>query len=94
MRESAGRGAGAHAARFRALARGGFALIRRRREIVRRHEMSSPRNRKHIAWKNVEREKLNPLIDREMVVGGRIMLARVLMKKGAHVPLHHTTTSR
>src|SRR5205809_8031695 len=44
---------------------------------------------KHIAWKNVEREQLNPLIDREMVVGDRIMLARVLLKKGAHVPLHH-----
>ncbi len=51
--------------------------------------MSSPAQSKHIAWKNVEREKLNPLIDREMVVGGKIMLARVLMKKGAHVPLHH-----
>jgi len=51
--------------------------------------MSSPAQSKHIAWKNVEREQLNPLIDREMVVGGRIMLARVLMKKGAHVPLHH-----
>src|SRR5438045_6700992 len=44
---------------------------------------------KHMAWKNVEREQLNPLIDREMVVGDKIMLARVLMKKGAHVPLHH-----
>ena len=43
---------------------------------------------KHIAWKNVEREQLNPLIDREMLVGNKIMLARVLMKKGAHVPLH------
>ena len=51
--------------------------------------MSNPAQSKHIAWKNVEREKLNPLIDREMVVGGKIMLARVLMKKGAHVPLHH-----
>ena len=51
--------------------------------------MSNAAQSKHIAWKNVEREKLNPLIDREMVVGGKIMLARVLMKKGAHVPLHH-----
>jgi quercetin dioxygenase-like cupin family protein len=51
--------------------------------------MSSPAQSKHIAWKDVERESLNPLIDREMVVGGKIMLARVLMKKGAHVPLHH-----
>jgi quercetin dioxygenase-like cupin family protein len=44
---------------------------------------------KHTAWKDVERERLNPLIDREMVVGDKIMLARVIMKKGAHVPLHH-----
>jgi quercetin dioxygenase-like cupin family protein len=51
--------------------------------------MSTAPQSKHIAWKNVEREKLNPLIDREMVVGAKIMLARVLMKKGAHVPLHH-----
>ena len=51
--------------------------------------MSTPPEPKHIAWKNVEREQLNPLIDREMVVGDKIMLARVLLKKGAHVPMHH-----
>ena len=51
--------------------------------------MNAETKSKHIAWKNVDREQLNPLIDREMVVGGRIMLARVLMKKGAHVPEHH-----
>ena len=50
--------------------------------------MSTPETFKYIPWKDVEREKLNPLIDREMVVGDRVMLARVLMKKGAHVPLH------
>jgi quercetin dioxygenase-like cupin family protein len=44
---------------------------------------------KYLPWKDVPREHLNPLIDREMVVGGKVMLARVLMKKGAHVPLHH-----
>ncbi len=51
--------------------------------------MSTPESSKYIPWKEVEREKLNPLIDREMVVGDQVMLARVLMKKGAHVPLHH-----
>jgi len=51
--------------------------------------MSDSAEMKFIAWKNVEREQLNPLIEREMVVGGKIMLARVLMKKGAHVPMHH-----
>jgi quercetin dioxygenase-like cupin family protein len=43
---------------------------------------------KYIPWNKVEREKLNDLIDREMVVGEKIMMARVIMKKGAHVPLH------
>src|SRR5260370_13135695 len=51
--------------------------------------MSTPAKSKHVAWKNVEREQLNPLIGREMVVGDKIILPRVLLKKGAHVPLHH-----
>ena len=51
--------------------------------------MSPTSEMKYIAWKNVEREHLNPQIDREMVVGDKVMLARVIMKKGAHVPLHH-----
>ena len=51
--------------------------------------MTTPTQPKYIAWKDVEREQLNPLIDREMVVSDKIMLARVIMKKGAHVPLHH-----
>ena len=44
---------------------------------------------KYIPWNKVDREKLNPLIEREMLYGRDIMLARVIMKKGAHVPLHH-----
>jgi quercetin dioxygenase-like cupin family protein len=44
---------------------------------------------KYIPWNTVEHEKLNDLIDREMVVGERLMLARVFLKKGAHVPQHH-----
>jgi len=44
---------------------------------------------KYIPWNTVERENLNPLIDREMLTGQNLMLARVIMKKGAHVPLHH-----
>ena len=50
--------------------------------------MSAAPGLKYIPWKSVERERLNPQIDREMVVGDKIMLARVIMKKGAHVPLH------
>ncbi|HUN64362.1 MAG TPA: cupin domain-containing protein [Candidatus Sulfotelmatobacter sp.] len=44
---------------------------------------------KYIPWKTVEHEQLNDLIGREMVVGDNLMLARVFLKKGAHVPLHH-----
>src|SRR5260221_13919179 len=44
---------------------------------------------KYIAWNQVEREHLNPLIDREMVYGQQIILARVFLKKDGHVPLHH-----
>lgn len=51
--------------------------------------MNAATRPKYIAWKNVEHEDLNPLLAREMVVGDNIMLARVFLKKGAHVPLHH-----
>jgi quercetin dioxygenase-like cupin family protein len=44
---------------------------------------------KYIPWTSVEHEKLNELIDREMIVGENLMLARVFLKKGAHVPEHH-----
>ena len=50
--------------------------------------MSEKTECKYIPWKNVEHEKLNDLIDREMVVGNKLMLARVFLKKGAHVPQH------
>jgi quercetin dioxygenase-like cupin family protein len=33
-------------------------------------------------------EKLNPLIDRQMVYGERSMLARIILRKGAMVPRH------
>jgi quercetin dioxygenase-like cupin family protein len=51
--------------------------------------MSSKTELKYTAWKDVEREKLNEKIDREMVVGDGLMLARVFIRKGGHVPLHH-----
>ena len=43
---------------------------------------------KYTRWKDVELEQLNPVIRRQMVVGDQIMVARVLLAKGAHVPLH------
>jgi quercetin dioxygenase-like cupin family protein len=39
-------------------------------------------------WSDVEVEKLSSLIGRQFVVGVDMMLARVLLKKGAHVPMH------
>ena len=51
--------------------------------------MTTKTEPKYIPWNQVEREKLNDLIDREMVVGDKIVLARVFLKKGAHVPEHH-----
>jgi quercetin dioxygenase-like cupin family protein len=43
---------------------------------------------KYIPWKSVELEDLNPLLQRQMLVGEKMMLARVLLKKGCVVPLH------
>jgi quercetin dioxygenase-like cupin family protein len=43
----------------------------------------------HTPWASVELEDLNPLLQRQFVVGGRVMLARVLLKAGCVVPLHH-----
>jgi quercetin dioxygenase-like cupin family protein len=42
----------------------------------------------HIPWKTVELESLNPLLQRQFVVGQDVMLARVLLKKGCIVPEH------
>lgn len=43
---------------------------------------------KYTRWDDVAVEPLNPLCGRQMVVGENVMVARVLLKKGAHVPLH------
>jgi quercetin dioxygenase-like cupin family protein len=43
---------------------------------------------KHLRWAETELEHLNPLIDRQMIWGENLMIARVLLKKGALVPEH------
>ena len=43
---------------------------------------------KHIRWDSIPLEDLNPLLQRQFVVGDGIMLARVLLKKGCVVPTH------
>jgi quercetin dioxygenase-like cupin family protein len=41
-----------------------------------------------IPWHTIPLEDLNPLLQRQFVVGQEIMLARVLLKKGCIVPEH------
>jgi quercetin dioxygenase-like cupin family protein len=41
-----------------------------------------------VPWHNIPLEELNPLLQRQFVVGQEIMLARVLLKKGCVVPEH------
>jgi len=43
---------------------------------------------KHVPWSGVELESLNPLLQRQFMVGHQIMLARIILKKGSVVPLH------
>ena len=43
---------------------------------------------RHVPWQTVDLEDLNPLLQRQFVVGRDIMVARVLMKKGCIIPLH------
>jgi quercetin dioxygenase-like cupin family protein len=40
-------------------------------------------------WTDIEPEQLNRLIGRQYVVGTKTMLARMVLKKGAEVPVHH-----
>ncbi|HUO26727.1 MAG TPA: cupin domain-containing protein [Candidatus Aquilonibacter sp.] len=42
----------------------------------------------YVPWSAIPLEDLNPLLQRQFVVGQEIMLARVLLKKGCIVPLH------
>ncbi len=42
----------------------------------------------HTNWDAIPIEQLNPLIGRQFLVGTNIMIARVLLKQGAVVPLH------
>src|SRR5580700_7890208 len=43
---------------------------------------------KHIPWNSIPLEDLNPLLQRQFVVGQNVMVARVLLKKGCIVPEH------
>lgn len=43
---------------------------------------------KHHVWSKVELESLNPMLQRQMLTGTNVMLARILLKKGCIVPMH------
>jgi unsaturated pyranuronate lyase len=42
----------------------------------------------HFRWAEIEPEQMNPLVTRQYVTGTKTMLARLVLKKGAHVPRH------
>ena len=43
---------------------------------------------RHWVWDEVEREVVNPLLERQLIVGQDMMLARLLLRKGCIVPRH------
>jgi quercetin dioxygenase-like cupin family protein len=43
---------------------------------------------KHFSWRDVEVEQLNPLFERQLIVGDKMMLSRIILRKGFVVPLH------
>ena len=43
---------------------------------------------KHLPWGSVELEELNPLLQRQFIVGKRVMVARLVLRKGCIIPLH------
>ncbi len=49
---------------------------------------ATPSALQYIPWHTIPLEDLNPLLQRQFVVGQEIMLARVLLKKGCIVPQH------
>ena len=59
----------------------------RAKRAVTKHAAASPALQ-YIPWNTVPLEDLNPLLQRQMVWGQEIMLARVLLKKGCIVPEH------
>ena len=43
---------------------------------------------KAVRWDEVPVEAMSPAIDRQYITGTNMMIARVVLKKGAHVPEH------
>jgi quercetin dioxygenase-like cupin family protein len=47
-----------------------------------------PNPARHFRWDEIPKESLNPLLDRKLITGERMMLAHVYLKKGCLVPRH------
>jgi quercetin dioxygenase-like cupin family protein len=43
---------------------------------------------KYFKWSDIEIESMSSLLGRQLIVGSNVMVARVLLKKGARVPMH------
>ena len=52
------------------------------------HAAAKKAELKYLRWNEVELETLNPLLQRQLVVGHNLMLTRVLLKKGCIIPEH------
>lgn len=59
----------------------------RAKRAVTKHAAGNPALQ-YVPWHTIPLEDLNPLLQRQFVVGQEIMLARVLLKKGCIVPEH------
>jgi quercetin dioxygenase-like cupin family protein len=45
-------------------------------------------NNAHTRWSDLPIEPMNALLGRQFVTGSNVMVARITLSKGAHVPLH------
>src|SRR5215467_958218 len=68
----------------RIASRGGFALKR----TAAKSKKTAKAQLQYLPWEHVEVEDINPLFQRQLIVGQELMLARVLLKKGCVVPEH------
>ena len=59
----------------------------RAKRAVTKHAGGTPALQ-YVPWHTIPLEDLNPLLQRQFVVGQEIMLARVLLKRGCIVPEH------
>ncbi len=50
--------------------------------------MPDPTNNAHTRWSDLPIEPMNPLLGRQFITGSNVMVARITLSQGAHVPLH------